>query len=303
MLVYTNPSEQFTLTYNLLITHRTNAGPDPALIKYVDFGDGNFVEYAGSNSTLFGHANAAGAIAVGAAFYYDTPQFGTDPPEPESYTALGGTQILFDTSGNRLANPVDRLKPDIVGPDGGNNTFFGADIIDIGGTDPDSYPNFFGTSAAAPHVAGLAALMLDAAPAATPAGIASALESTAIDMEGAGFDYLTGYGLVDAVEATELIMERFPDFDANGDPAAGDQMDDGNYDIFYASREGQNIRIWVNWSVVASIPVGSADGFSFSGSSDEDQFDVRWLGSDFEGNVAIRSAPELTQEYDDYASL
>jgi len=289
---------QGSIDLNLMIVN--NAGDDPSLMKYVNFGTDVDFEYATDSSTLFGHANAAGAIAVGAAFYYRTPEFGTSPPEPESFTALGGTDILFGKNEQgewvRLETAIDREKPDVVGPDVGNTTFFGADIplppgapdrYLCGDTDSDNYPNFFGTSAAAPHVAGVAALMLEAAPAATPAGIASALESTAVDMEGAGFDYLTGYGLVDAVEATERVMERFPDFDANDDPAPGDQKDDGTADYFYARRNGDNLEIEINDTVLDLIPIASVDGFSFTGSSDLDIFRIGSLRSDFSGNVVL----------------
>ena len=75
--------------------------------------------------TLQGHPGAAGAAAVGAAFYFQTPACGTTPAALEPFSSQGGAPILFDTSGTRLATPLVRQKPDFVGPDGVNNTFLG----------------------------------------------------------------------------------------------------------------------------------------------------------------------------------
>jgi hypothetical protein len=52
-----------------------------------------------------------------------------------------------------------RQKPDIAAMDGANTTFFTQDSL----ADEDTFPNFFGTSASAPHAAAIAALVLDAA--------------------------------------------------------------------------------------------------------------------------------------------
>jgi hypothetical protein len=181
--------------------------------------------YATNSPTLQGHPGAAGAAAVGAAFYFLTPQCGSTVAQLEPYSSLGGAPILFDTSGTRLATPVLRQKPDFVGPDGINDTFLGfplassfIDGISIGSNgqlpnaSPEcqnnaSYPNFFGTSAATPHAAGLAALMLQANPSVTPAQIYSALQTSAAPMTGSGPtpNYYSGYGFIQAVQALALL--------------------------------------------------------------------------------------------------
>jgi hypothetical protein len=80
------------------------------------------------------------------------------PYLPESFTSPGGKlPIYFDSAGNRFAKPQIRQVPQIASTDGGNTTFFVSDST----SDPDSYPNFFGTSASAPHAAAIAALLLD----------------------------------------------------------------------------------------------------------------------------------------------
>jgi Ca2+-binding RTX toxin-like protein len=174
------------------------SGPDPSLMKYVSFRSTFVVnEFVTNSATTFGHANAALASAVGAAAFLNTPEFGVSPPLLEGFSSRGGTPILFETDGTLLGAPLLRQTPDIVAPDGTNTTFFGSDIAG----DPDSFPNFFGTSAAAPHAAALAALLQQANPALTPGFVYSTLESTAIEMGPAGYDRDTGFGLVDGLAA------------------------------------------------------------------------------------------------------
>ncbi|HEY0902587.1 MAG TPA: S8 family serine peptidase [Marmoricola sp.] len=65
-------------------------------------------------------------------------------------------------------------------------------------------PGYFcisGTSMASPHVSGVAALMLQANPQATPAEVKQCLLSTAVDMMDPGFDIHSGLGMVDAEAA------------------------------------------------------------------------------------------------------
>ncbi len=200
-LQFVNPTNTAT-EYKILIGQNITAGDEtPNLIKYIDFGGGTVgAEYFTFSSTVFGHPNASGAEAVGAAFY------GT-PTQLQPFSSNGGIPILFDRNGDRLSEPEIRPKPQIVAPDGVNNTFFGSDI------EGDGFPNFFGTSAAAPHAAGVAALLLEANPDATPELIYQALEQSAIDLndpltpgEDIGVNPSSGFGLIQADLAVEAVL-------------------------------------------------------------------------------------------------
>ncbi len=80
------------------------------------------------------------------------------PSIPEYFTSPGPATVYFDQDGNRLATPEVRLQPGVAAADNANTSFFGGD--DIG--DLDTNPNFSGTSAASPHAAAIAALVLEA---------------------------------------------------------------------------------------------------------------------------------------------
>ena len=139
-------------------------GPAPNLMKYVyfDLGPGGVYvvnEFDTQSGTAYGHTNAANVEAVGAAPFYNTEEFGQNKPECraaclENFSSAGGVPILFDKKGHRLKAPEIRIKPGVTGPDGGDTTFFFVDLDEpIPGTnEPDGFPNFFGTSASAPHV-------------------------------------------------------------------------------------------------------------------------------------------------------
>ena len=201
--------------FNIIITYDDvdSVGPPATLLKTVVFGSGNTInEFAPGSGTLFGHANAAGAAAVGAAFYLDTPEYGIAPPALQPYSAAGGTPILFNAAGAPLAAPVVRSKPEITAVDGVNTTFFFDDSHGDDGID-----DFFGTSAAAPHAAGVAALLLEARPGSTPQQLNAALETSAIDMNATGFDFESGHGLIQADAAIAALLTS----GGNSPPTAG----------------------------------------------------------------------------------
>src|SRR6056297_852812 len=109
VLSYTNSGGGST-SFNILV--QRFSGDAPGLIKYVIFRGGMIQEFDTNSSTVYGHANAAGAIAVGAAAYFDTPEFGQSPPLLESFSSAGPTPILFDTAGNPVS--ISRQKPEIT---------------------------------------------------------------------------------------------------------------------------------------------------------------------------------------------
>ena len=144
-------------TAYLLIAQRKPDQSAPGFLKWVSIansGDGsttyqyvNDTSAAIGSSTVYGHSNATNTIAVGSASYRQTPAFGVNPPRLDDFSSRGGSPIVFTTQGDRLSNPEVRRKPEIIGPNGVSTSLF-------------DFSPFFGTSAAAPHLAAVAALML-----------------------------------------------------------------------------------------------------------------------------------------------
>jgi subtilisin family serine protease len=110
--------------------------------------------------------------------------------------------------------------PDVVAPSPWSYT---TDIQGAGGYNPDPYlgyslidptaprsedytPLFGGTSSATPKVAGVAALILSANPALTPASVKRILRETADDIDAPGVDDKTGAGRVNAERAVRAAM-------------------------------------------------------------------------------------------------
>ena len=206
-----------------------SGGSDPGRIKYFWSGVMSVDEFATDSPTSRGHSIASGGAGVAAAFYQNTPAFGTSPPQPEGFTSLGGIPILFNTDGTRKSSPEIRNQPRFTAPDGTNTTFFGsADPASDPCCEGDDFPNFFGTSAAAPHAAAVAALQLQANPGQSPSQIYTGLANGAVDMTStSGFDFLTGAGLIDASQTiTSTANEPNIEFEPTADVDFGDRFFD-----------------------------------------------------------------------------
>ena len=83
-----------------------------------------------------------------------------------------------------------RLKPEAAAIDG----------VSVTGSGGFSNP-FYGTSAAAPHAAAIAALLLDCNPGLTRDGLRNALLNKAVDLGAPGDDYDFGHGRLDAYQS------------------------------------------------------------------------------------------------------
>jgi hypothetical protein len=216
-------SQQETL--NIVVGLAGGVAPGRIKVVVEDDGLGSTInQFATHSGTIQGHPNATGALAVGAAFFLQTPGCGSAAAELEYFSSVGGDPILFDVNGNPQT-AVYRQKPDLVGPDGGNDTFLGftlasdnPPIVDdstiAGCKNNAGFPNFFGTSAATPHVASIAALLLQADPSLTPAQIYSTLRNNTLAMGGAaGYNTASGFGFVQAdlaAAATPAIVPAAP---------------------------------------------------------------------------------------------
>jgi subtilisin family serine protease len=154
-----------------------------------------------TTGSAHGH-NAAANTQSCAAVYWDSahngtkPFNGTDNPT-EVFSSDGPRKIFFNPNGTAIT-PGNFLfgtgggstlqKPDISGADGVT-------------TRTSGFNPFFGTSAAAPHAAGVAALIRQKNPALTNTQIANLLRATALDNMAGGWDRDGGFGVVNATAA------------------------------------------------------------------------------------------------------
>lgn len=290
IIAYSNDTES-RQTINLVIEKAD--GPDPDRIKYIYRGSGFTIdEYDTRGPTVFGHPMAENAVAVGAAAFVNTAAYNenTDPAVMNDFSSKGGIPIRFDQNGNAI-DPIVRQKPNVTGVDGVSNTFFGNDATG------DGTPNFFGTSAAAPNVAAIAALMVESG-SFLPSELYDRLESTAADITrrltreeglrladssdgeptgpngGTGVDDWSGHGFVRATEAVPPpanVRITFPE-----DPVA-------------SVSSGNDGTVELNWEIrgaaVASVDALVVEQQFFDGEFAERDRITEVTGSTFDSTV------------------
>jgi subtilisin family serine protease len=155
---------------------------------------------------VWGHAAAVNAISVAAvnAQGVTSPFVGGAANPVETFSSDGPRRIFYKADGTPITpdnfldgGGVVRPKPNIAAADGVMTT-----LPSNTGLNP-----FFGTSAAAPHAAAVAALLKSFRPSLTPAQTRIILNQTALDIEATGVDQDSGHGIVMADRALQRAAE------------------------------------------------------------------------------------------------
>jgi len=177
-----------------------------------------------------------------------------------SYSSRGPIQHFFPA-------PLTRMKPDGVGIDG--VTVTGAGCFGCANPCPPvpGTCTFFGTSAATPHVAALAALLLDQDGTLSPTQVRNVLNSTATDIDAPGVDNNAGAGLLDIQAAICSLDNTPPTVEATVNDASVDADCQATVSFRIVVRDASCLS-FANVGYNVSIPGGNAalGGISSSGS-------------------------------------
>jgi len=156
--------------------------PSSLILDYHVWDLPSLLQYSMPENSVIGHAAVEEVLSTAAAD-------AATPNTIEDFSSRGPGTVYFPTY-------EERQVPNITGVDGvqtktGQLGYF--------------YDPFYGTSASAPHVAAIAALVWEAEPTLTSSEVFDAITGTAVDLGSVGYDYTWGFGRVDAYEALESI--------------------------------------------------------------------------------------------------
>lgn len=198
--------------------YRFANGPDNALVVSKQFGSAGETFYPSS----WGQSTANNTIGVGAIpWWANQPGVNQNPLLNETYSSYGPAYYTRNPDGTLKSGSVSpTLNPVVTGPDASNTSFFiPGFFIDTSNPGPglpssptnlnqSLFPVFTGTSAAAPNVAAVAALLKQRVPTLTADQIREGLKAGAVPLNGATagtWDAKGGFGLVDARAALNAV--------------------------------------------------------------------------------------------------
>ena len=220
-----SPSGQTQVQFVIARANNPVAPQLPTRVRWSVRGNGaggiGPAEYFSYNAvTTKGHATAKGCNGTAAYSVFR-------PNMAETFTSPGPATILFDKDSNRLAVPEIRQVPRVAAADAANESFFSGDST----SDLDTNPNFSGTSAAAPHAAAIAALVLQSRGgpgSVSPAQMTSILQASAFPHD---LDPSSASGT--AVTSDGGVVTLTIDSDGDANTATG-QNDPNSFKLSYA---------------------------------------------------------------------
>lgn len=166
-LQYTNPPGASVLTLGVAIDKVAGGNASPRMDVFITVNDLQYREKASSVVEPAGHPDL---LTVGATCWSDD--------DLASYSSRG-------------PNIAGVTKPDVAAPTGVTTSAYGAG-------NPSCTSGFTGTSSAAPHAAGMAALILDTKGSLQPDRVKELMQAHTIDLGAAGTDNRFGAGRVNA---------------------------------------------------------------------------------------------------------
>ena len=157
-----------------------------------------------TDGAIFGHSGNAQAVSV-AATAWNSSGGGPAPFSgarnfTEFFNSDGPRRIFYNSDGT----PISPGK--VTFASGGGTTLLKPDVTAADGVVTRTLRPFYGTSAAAPHVAGIAALVRSANPKLTPQQVHDILTSSTLDTMAPGPDRDSGYGIVMANAAVQAAL-------------------------------------------------------------------------------------------------